>query len=167
MVKIGVFLFTFLASFAHSAQLDRFVTWDKNPTPPALNVTNLSGQEVKLSDFSNQVVIINFWATWCAPCIKEIPSLLSLKKQLPEKKFTVLFVNYGETKERVQKHWGKIGQGETTLIDPGGIHTKPWIDIGLPTTVVLNQKHQIIYKIVGDLDWSHADVVSIIKRLDK
>ncbi|MDG1161972.1 MAG: TlpA disulfide reductase family protein [Burkholderiales bacterium] len=165
MIKFGFIFVSLFASLAYSAPLEKFITWDKDSTPPALNVTTLNGKQVSLSDFSDQIVVLNFWATWCAPCIKEIPSLLSLKGQLPSKKFAVLFVNYGESAERIEKYWPKIGKGSTTFIDPGAKNTKPWIDIGLPTTVILNKSHQIKYQIVGDLDWSHPDIVSIIKSV--
>lgn len=154
-----------MASLAEGTVMDRFVIWDKNPVPPPLNITTLSGEAVSLSDYSGQVVVLNFWATWCAPCLKEIPSLIALKKQLPEKQFVVLFANYGESIERVENAWTKIGEGAITLVDPETKDTKAWIDIGLPTTVILNQEHQIIYKIVGDLDWSETEVVNTIKNV--
>ena len=165
MLKIGFIIISMIASLAEGAAIDRFVIWDKNPAPPQLNVRTLSGEAVSLADFSGRIVVLNFWATWCAPCLKEIPSLLALKKQLPKQKFVVLFANYGESKERVENAWTKIGKGAITFIDPETKNTKSWIDIGLPTTVILNQEHQIIYKIVGDIDWSETEVVNTIKNI--
>ena len=66
---------------------------------------------------------------------------------------------------QIEKKWAQIGEGEITLIDPGAKNSRPWIDIGLPTTVVLNQDHKIVYKIVGDVDWSQPDIVSLIKSV--
>ena len=165
MLKLGFVTISMIASLAIGAPIDKFVVWDKNPTPPPLNVTTLSGEKISLTDFSDKTIVLNFWATWCAPCLKEIPSLLELRKQLPKKKFVVLFVNYGETKDRVESTWNKIGAGAMTLIDPEIKDVKAWIDIGLPTTVILNQKHQIIYKIIGDNDWSESEIVDVIKSI--
>lgn len=165
MLKLGFVTISMIASLAIGAPIDKFVVWDKNPTPPPLNVTTLSGEKISLTDFSDKTIVLNFWATWCAPCLKEIPSLLELRKQLPKKKFVVLFVNYGETKDRVESTWNKIGAGAMTLIDPEIKDVKAWIDVGLPTTVILNQKHQIVYKIVGDIDWSESEIVDVIKSI--
>ena len=165
MLKLGFVTISMIASLAIGAPIDKFVVWDKNPTPPPLNVTTLSGEKISLTDFSDKTIVLNFWATWCAPCLKEIPSLLELRKQLPKKKFVVLFVNYGETKDRVESTWNKIGKGAMTLIDPEIKDVKAWIDVGLPTTVILNQKHQIVYKIVGDIDWSESEIVDVIKSI--
>jgi hypothetical protein len=90
---------------------------------------------------------------------------LELRRQLPKQEFAVLFVNYGETKDRVESIWTKIGGGVTTLIDPELKDVKVWIDVGLPTTIILNQEHQIIYKIVGDIDWAEAEIVDLIKKI--
>ena len=165
MLKLGFVTISMIASLAIGAPIDKFVVWDKNPTPPPLNVTTLSGEKISLTDFSDKTIVLNFWATWCAPCLKEIPSLLELRKQLPKKKFVVLFVNYGETKDRVESTWNKIGAGAMTLIDPEIKDVQAWIDVGLPTTVILNQKHQIIYKIIGDIDWSESEIVDVIKSI--
>lgn len=165
MLKLGFLTISMIASLAIGAPIDKFVVWDKNPTPPPLNVTTLSGEKISLIDFSDKTIVLNFWATWCAPCLKEIPSLLELRKQLPKKKFVVLFVNYGETKDRVESTWNKIGAGAMTLIDPEIKDVKAWIDVGLPTTVILNQKHQIVYKIIGDIDWSESEIVDVIKSI--
>ena len=165
MLKLGFVTISMIASLAIGAPIDKFVVWDKNPTPPPFNVTTLSGEKISLTDFSDKTIVLNFWATWCAPCLKEIPSLLELRKQLPKKKFVVLFVNYGETKDRVESTWNKIGAGAMTLIDPEIKDVKAWIDVGLPTTVILNQKHQIVYKIIGDIDWSESEIVDVIKSI--
>ena len=165
MLKLGFVTISMIASLAIGAPIDKFVVWDKNPTPPPLNVTTLSGEKISLTDFSDKTIVLNFWATWCAPCLKEIPSLLELRKQLPKKKFVVLFVNYGEKKDRVESTWGKIGEGAMTLIDPEIKDVKAWIDVGLPTTVILNRKHQIVYKIIGDIDWSESEIVDVIKSI--
>ena len=166
MLKIGFIACGLFVSMAFSAPIDKFVLWEGNSTPPSLSVTNLNGKAMSLDSFSGKVVILNFWATWCAPCLKEIPSLLALKGQLPENKFAVLFVNYGESKTQIEKKWPEISEGEITLMDPGAKNIRPWIDIGLPTTVVLDKNHKIIYKIVGDIDWSQPDIVSIIKSVE-
>ncbi|MDA1331181.1 MAG: TlpA disulfide reductase family protein [Proteobacteria bacterium] len=165
VLKIGLFVFSLFVSTAFSAPINKFVPWGENPAPPTLNVTTLKGEATSLKKFLGKVVILNFWATWCAPCLKEIPSLLALKRRLPAKYFAVVFVNYGESKTQIEKKWAEIGEGEITLIDPGAQNIRAWIDIGLPTTVVLNQDHKIVYKIVGDIDWSQPDIVSIIKSI--
>ncbi len=166
MLKIGFIACSLFVSIAFSAPIDKFVLWEGNSTPPSLSVTNLNGKAMSLDSFSEKVVILNFWATWCAPCLKEIPSLLALKGKLSESKFAVLFVNYGESKTQIEKKWSEISEGEITLMDPGAKNIRPWIDIGLPTTVVLDKNHKIIYKIVGDIDWSQPDIVSIIKSVE-
>jgi thiol-disulfide isomerase/thioredoxin len=91
MIKFGFIFVSLFASLAYSAPLEKFITWDKDSTPPALNVTTLNGKQVSLSDFSDQIVVLNFWATWCAPCIKEIPLPLKSKESTAFKKIRCSF----------------------------------------------------------------------------
>jgi len=68
---------------------------------PALSLQNLGGKSHDLNDYRGQVVLVNFWASWCPPCIKEMPGMQQLQERLADQPFVILPVNVGEQKYRV------------------------------------------------------------------
>ncbi len=133
--------------------VDRFGKLDSEYQLPKLEGRYLSGEPFSLEKYSGKKLIINFWATWCGPCVKEMPALIRLSKNLSSSDFELVFVNYGETQKRVSDFWEKNYPDSTTLIDPGAKKVKSWIDKGLPTTYILNSDHEPEFKILGDLEW--------------
>jgi len=71
------------------------------PTPP-LELKDLAGKNVRIKDFHGQVVVLNFWATWCPPCREEMPSMWRLKQKLKDKPFAVVAVDLDETEKEVK-----------------------------------------------------------------
>lgn len=88
--------------------VDRFGKLDPEYQLPKLEGEYLSGEPFSLEKYSGKKLIINFWATWCGPCVKEMPALIRLSKNLSSSDFELVFVNYGETQKRVSDFWEKI-----------------------------------------------------------
>ena len=83
-----------------SAQALDLKPWKGGPTPP-LALNDLNGKPHKLEDYRGKVVMVQFWATYCPPCIKEMPSMVRLESRLAGKPFVILAVNMGETKNEI------------------------------------------------------------------
>jgi thiol-disulfide isomerase/thioredoxin len=146
--------------------VDRFGKLDREYQLPKLEGEYLSGEPFSLEKYSGKKLIINFWATWCGPCVKEMPALIRLSKNLSSSNFELIFVNYGETQKRVSDFWEKNYPDSTTLIDPGTKKVKSWIDKGLPTTYILNSDHEPAFKILGDLEWEHPSITEKLRTIN-
>jgi thiol-disulfide isomerase/thioredoxin len=111
------------------------------------------------------VVLVNFWASWCPPCIKEMPGLERLGLQLNDQPFKVLAVNVGEPKYRVWKFVKLISFGLPVLLDSRQDTFRLWGGSVLPTSFLLDRQGRIRYQVQGDLEWDSEDVVSLIEKL--
>ena len=134
-----------------------------NPNPPALMLKNLSGRNVDLQKFTNHVVLVNFWASWCPPCVEEMPSLQRLGKKLPEDKFTILGVNIAEDPTTIKNFLSEqVKVDFPILLDGDGNVMRQWNVMAFPTSFVIDKNGKIRYALFGSIDW---DTVEIIKTL--
>ncbi len=124
-----------------------------NKAAPEWQLKDLDGKAVKLSDFKGKVVILNFWATWCPPCRKEIPTFVSLQKQYGEKGLVIVGVSLDEKGPAAVKPFvAKMGinypvvMGDPkTAADYGGIEV-------VPTTFVIDRNGKVAAELQGDAE---------------
>jgi thiol-disulfide isomerase/thioredoxin len=100
-----------------AADLSKLKTWSGS-TPPTLALKDLDDKQHQLEDYRGKVLVVNFWATWCAPCVEEMPSFERLAKRLSGEPFALLTVNFGEKPERIRPFLEKIGVDVPVLVDP-------------------------------------------------
>lgn len=117
--------------------------------------------------FKGKIVILNFWATWCAPCIKEMPSLERLAARLPAEKFAVIAVSQDKGGASIAKLFlSRIGVHNLPLyVDPNGRLSRDLSVRGLPTTVVIARDGTIVGKLEGTAEWDANDVVAYLFSL--
>ena len=150
-----------LAGTAGAADLK---VWKGGATPP-LALQGLDGRSHRLPDYKGQVVLINFWATWCAPCRDEMPSIQRLKEKLAGRPFVVLAVNLDEPESRIQKFLSGMKVDFTILLDPGRRAAKAWDARILPASFVVGADGRIRYSLVGEIEWDHEHMVARITEL--
>ncbi len=138
---------------------------------PASNFSLLNMDEEKknLSDYRGKVVLLNFWATWCPPCIREMPSMERLHQQIGGADFNVIAVNQMEDMDQV---FAFTGQLETDLsfeilFDSQSKVSQTYAVRGLPTTYLIDKQGNIRYRAVGGREFNHPEVVKIINELIK
>ena len=131
--------------------------WRGGPAP-ALVLKDAEGKSVNLRDFRGSTVLVNFWATWCGPCVDELPAIDRLRERMAGTKFTVIAVDVGESAARVNAFLKKTPVGFAVLLDPDSELSRKWKVHGLPTTYVIGPDGRIRFYQVGDLDWG-ADAV--------
>jgi thiol-disulfide isomerase/thioredoxin len=134
-------------------------------SPPPLALRDLKGKEHRLADYRGKVVVLNFWATWCDPCRKEMPSMQRLQDRLSGRPFAILAVDYGEGPPRVNQFLKEVPVRFTLLLDRDTTAATAWNVRMLPTTLVLDSEHRIRYSAVGDLEWDSPPVENTIRRL--
>jgi thiol-disulfide isomerase/thioredoxin len=138
--------------------------WSGGATPP-LSLRDPQGKEHKLADYRGQVVVINFWATWCDPCRAEMPSMQRLQDKLAGKPFAVLAIDYGEGAPRINDFLKQVPVRFTVLMDRDTSAATAWKVKVLPTTLVLDPEQRIRYSVVGDLEWDSPAVEGAIRKL--
>ena len=136
----------------------------KNPTPP-LELKDMHGKPHSLSDYSGKVVLVNFWAGWCHPCIQEIPELIKLAEIFKDRPFAILAVNVGEKKHKLAGFVKKMDEHMVILMDTESTNFESWKGIGLPSTFVLDPAGKIRYEAYGAVNWDRPDVVESFTAL--
>ncbi len=116
---------------------------------PDFSLNNLAGSAVRLSDLKGQVVLVNFWATWCGPCRLEMPSIQQQYEALKDKGFTVLAVNLDEPAEDVGRYTSALGLTFPVLLDPGAKVNDLYRVRGYPTTFFVDRDGMIGREHVG------------------
>jgi len=133
--------------------------------PLAINLEDAYGNKVVKNNFKGQVTIINFWATWCPPCVKEIPSLNRLKKKMKGKNFELISINYAEDKKTILDFMKKVNVEFPVLLDPEGSFAKKWNVITYPSTFVIDKEGNIKYGVNAAIEWDKAELIKKIKAL--
>jgi len=117
-------------------------------------------------DFKGQGVVLNFWATWCVPCVKEMPALVRLKALLGKDNITVLALSQDRGgAKKVIPFFKKLGiEGLDVLIDKGGKVARKSGVRGLPATILVDAKGFERGRVVGIAQWDSPDVVDFVRR---
>lgn len=136
------------------------------PRPaPELNLPTLDGGRVNLADLRGRVVLVNFWAVWCPPCRKEMPSMERLSKTMAQRPFTILAANAGETPEQIRPFLNEVPLTFPILLDKDGERMKAWRVFVLPTSFLIDKQGQIRYSLSGHAEWDAPEAVAVIERL--
>ena len=149
-------------------ELSNNLTPLRAPIPSAdFELLNMDEEKVKLSDYRGKVVLLNFWATWCPPCIREMPSMERLHQQVDADDFKVIAVNQMEDIDQVFAFTGQLDVDPTFTIvfDTTSEVSQAYAVRGLPTTYLLDKKGNIRYRAVGGREFNHPEVVNIINQL--
>jgi thiol-disulfide isomerase/thioredoxin len=132
---------------------------------PGLALTDLGGQKVDLRSLQGRVVLVNFWATWCEPCIAEMPSIQRLARKLSGQPFEVLAVNYGESRPKVEAFLKKAGLSLRVLLDPEKEVAEGWGAKGLPMSFLVDARGQVRYWVFGERDWAEGESLKTVGKL--
>ena len=130
-----------------------------------LALSDINGVAHDLQDYRGKVVLLNFWATWCPPCVEEIPSLGRLQEAFSKDDLVVLSVNNGESKKDVQAFLLQVHAHLPVLLDPDGTTVKQWKVIAFPMTFVIGRDGIIKLAYFGGLEWDKPNVVTQIQEL--
>ena len=158
---VGMLLFFAAATQAEEALVPE--PWTA-PAPP-FHLQDLKGNYRHLGDYRGQVLIVNFWASWCQPCRQELPSLNRASAALEQDGVAMVAVNLGEEPEAVEAFMNDYPIDFTVLVDQRGIYSQRWQVRALPTTFVLNPRGEIIYRVLGEKAWDDPSLLAQVREL--
>ena len=148
--------------------LMRKLNFHSVPEPRSeVSFTDPDGGVHTLADYEGKIVVLNFWATWCAPCRKEMPSLDNLQTQLGGDDFAVVTIATSRNPmPAITRFFEEEGVTNLPiLLDPQGTMAADFGAFGLPVTVILNREGQEIARLTGDAEWDTESAISILTRL--
>ena len=150
--------------FTHAELPNNLVIHDKPKKITNITFKDINLQEVDLSKNKGKIVILNFWATWCAPCKKETPSLAKLAQDFPQ--IDVYPINMEPpNKLRVRDWLQEIGVVSlNTYFDPKLDLAKKFKLIGMPTTVLLDKDGNEFGRVIGEVDFTEKEFIKILKK---
>lgn len=148
-------------------EMQRLVLHDVTRPAPPLAFQDIDGQPVSLADFRGRWVLLNFWATWCAPCREEMPALDALEAALGGDGFAVIPVATGRNPvPAIEAFYDSVGLEHLPVFrDPDQRLAAEMGVVGLPVTVILDPSGHEIARLVGDADWNSAESRVILIKL--
>lgn len=167
MVKIFIILVLLVSSsFSAAQQAGKGLTKLAETTQaPDFVLSDLDGNQHRLSDYQGQVVIINFWATWCPPCREEMPSMQRAWEQLEKDGILMLGIDVGEDEDTIFQFTANYPVEFPLLMDSDSSVINQWPVRGLPTTFVVDPKGRIVYRAIGGREWDDPALLSLVRAL--
>lgn len=152
-----VFVAVFMAACGQPAGVEAPAAESNTDIPNDFALISLDGEEVVLSEFKGQYVLVNFWATWCIPCRKEMPYLQQVY-EAHQGELMVLAVNMNEDAERVRPFIDEFGYTYPILLDPSDELAAEHNVRGLPVSFIVNPEGEIVYRRIGEILPEEFDV---------
>jgi peroxiredoxin len=155
-----------LLAAAGSASAGRLLTLIDEPfEAPAFTLQDTRGNRISLADYRGKVLVVNFWATWCPPCRKEMPSLNRAAAWLNKYGVELIAINVGERADKVEKFLQELPLDFPVLLDPDTEVSSRWDAMRLPVTYVVDPQGRIVYRALGSREWDAPELLVPIRAL--
>lgn len=139
--------------------------WPADRPVPPLDLVDLDGKRWRLEALAGQVVVLNFWATWCEPCRIEMPSLQAMATRRQREGVVVAAVNYHEAPDVIRRFLEHSSFTAPILLDSDGDATVAWTPRVFPSTVLIGRNGVPAHTVVGELDWEGAEARALLDPL--
>jgi thiol-disulfide isomerase/thioredoxin len=137
-----------------------------DPKPaPGFVLTDLKSDTHKLTDYRGKVLIVSFWATWCTPCIKELPSLARTADLLHGDDVRVVAINVGESSKDIKRFLARSPSDLVFLLDEQSKVSTAWDVRALPTAYVVDKQGRIAMRVIGGLEWDTDAMLRDLRNL--
>lgn len=132
-----------------------------------LSFPNVKQQEVSLGQFKDKVLMVNFWATWCPPCVKEMPAMERLQQHFSDQPFEVVAINAGQPQQAIESFLAKMDPPLTftILMDRQGRSFNEFGIKGLPMSFIFDKEGMIVSTITGEREWDSEENKQWIQSL--
>lgn len=152
-----------LDSYARG-EMRQFTTLPAPPPQPDVAYVDAEGEEVRLSDYRGQVILVNFWATWCGPCVEEMPALDRLQAELGGEDFQVVTVSLDRGMEEVIDFFERMELENLPIIHDSNLASFSRIQTpGLPTSILYDRQGREIGRVTAPAEWDSEDAETLIR----
>jgi cytochrome c biogenesis protein CcmG, thiol:disulfide interchange protein DsbE len=124
-----------------------------------------SDRRVTISQLRGQIVVLNFWATWCPPCVEEMPSLVEMQRRMKAKGVTVVAVSIDVDENAYHQFVREHGVNLLTVRDPGQKSPKLYGTMGWPETYIIDRNGVMRRKFIGAVDWTDPEITDFLSKL--
>ncbi len=132
---------------------------------PDFEVTTPDGAQLRLRDYRGKVVFLNFWATWCIPCRREMPAMEKLYREFRDQGFSIIALDLNEPAAAVRAFVKELGLTFPVGIDPGMVNFAVYGGRALPTSYLIGRDGMILGIIIGPREWDSKDARAYVKSL--
>ena len=132
---------------------------------PPLSLEDLEGKRHDLGDYRGRVVLVNFWATWCLPCLREMPGIMHLGETLSGRPFQVLAINVEESERRIRSFKERLDLDFVILRDSSARAFHTWKVHVFPTSYLIDPQGRIRFAAVGPIEWDSEEAVQAVEGL--
>lgn len=148
------------------ASLSKLTSLESPPPQPDLTFTSTTEETMIFSDYRGKVILVNTWATWCPPCVAEMPSLNSLQAQRGGDDFQVVTISLDNKKEEITEFFEENGIDVLPPWHDGTYEINGKLQLqGLPTTVIYDRSGQEVARLLGEADWDSPEALALIDFL--
>ncbi|NOQ90448.1 MAG: redoxin domain-containing protein [Gammaproteobacteria bacterium] len=138
-----------------------------NVAVPALVLKDLQGKTHDLKDYKGQVVLVQYWATYCGPCRQEMPSMNKMMTKMGDVPFKILAVDMGETEAEVKQFVSEVKPDFTILMDEDGKSIGDWKVFAAPSNFIVDPEGNIRYTLFGGVEWDSDELIEKLKSVAK
>jgi len=134
-------------------------------SPPDYELLDARGTRHRLEENLGRVTLVNFWATWCPPCVHEIPSMNRLAAAYDEQEFGIVSINFKEAPDHILAFMDKVDVDFPVLMDEDGEVAGQWRVFAFPSSFLLDRRGQVRYSVNTAIEWDTDEVRDVIDRL--
>ena len=161
LITLFIFCISFKINFSKAS--DNLINFKLGEEKlPVTTLQDINKNKFNLNDLDSKNLIINFWATWCLPCLEEMPSLLSFSKQIDKNEILIVLVNLDRKFNLDKSKYNFDLPNIVSLYDPSSIWAKALKISGLPTTLFVHKNQKIYSTFTGPLEWTDEEITNEI-----
>ncbi len=144
---------------------DRLKKFKGKFLPLPIDLKDSAGHAYKRRDYAGQITLVNFWATWCSPCLQEIPSLNRLKAAMQGTPFELISINYAEKPATIRDFLRRVNLDFPVLLDTDGKFAAAWQVLAFPSTYVIGPDGRIQFGVNAAIEWDTPEVINTLRAL--
>ena len=136
---------------------------EKGDSAPDFSVRTDSGKQISTDSFGGRLLVLNFWATWCPPCIEEMPSLDAFARQMADQGVVVLGVSIDKNEQAYKSFLERAGVSFETARDPEADISADYGTFKWPETYVINRDGKVVDKFIGPRTWTDPAIMAAVR----